>query len=51
MMNENIITALDIGTSKIFGLSALVKDTGIEIIGTDIQNLSEDVIIVRGYER
>jgi len=44
MMNENIITALDIGTSKIFGLSALVKDTGIEIIGTDIQNLSEDVI-------
>ncbi|MCM8820401.1 MAG: cell division protein FtsA [Candidatus Omnitrophica bacterium] len=43
-MNENIVTALDIGTSKIFGISALVKNTGIEIIGTDIQNLPEDVI-------
>ncbi|MCM8830213.1 MAG: cell division protein FtsA [Candidatus Omnitrophica bacterium] len=43
-MNENIVTALDIGTSKVFGISALVKDTGIEVIATDIQNLSEDVI-------
>ncbi|MCM8762140.1 MAG: cell division protein FtsA [Candidatus Omnitrophica bacterium] len=43
-MNENIVTALDIGTSKIFGISALIKNTGIEIIGTDIQNLPEDVI-------
>ncbi|MDD3725610.1 MAG: cell division protein FtsA [Candidatus Ratteibacteria bacterium] len=44
-MNDNIITALDIGTSKIFGASALIKDTGIEIIATDIQNLPEEVII------
>ncbi|MCX8081818.1 MAG: cell division protein FtsA [bacterium] len=43
-MNENIITVLDIGTSKIFGLSALIKNTGIEIIATDIQLLSEEVI-------
>lgn len=44
-MNENIITALDIGTSKIFGISALAKDTGIEVIATDIQNTGEDIII------
>jgi len=43
-MNDNIITALDIGTSKIFGLSALIKDTGIEVIAADVQNLSEEVI-------
>ena len=43
-MNENIITAIDIGTNKIFGLSALAKNTGIEVLAANINNLSEDAI-------
>jgi cell division protein FtsA len=43
-MNSEIITALDIGTSKIFGISGIIRDNGIEVIGAEIQNLPEDVV-------
>lgn len=47
MANEEIITALDIGTGKIFGISCLVRDTGIEVLATNIMNFSENEDIVR----
>lgn len=46
-MSEEIITALDIGTSKIFGISCLVRDAGIEVLSTNVMNFSEDDDIVR----
>ncbi|MBN1445668.1 MAG: cell division protein FtsA [Candidatus Omnitrophica bacterium] len=44
VLNEEIITAIDIGTGKIFGLSGIMKDTGLEVIATDVQTLPEDII-------
>jgi cell division protein FtsA len=43
-MNEKIITALDIGTSKIFGISGILRENGIEVIGAEVQNLPEDIV-------
>lgn len=43
-MNENIITALDIGTSKIFGICALVQESKLEVLAVDTQPLAEEVI-------
>jgi len=44
VLNEEIFTAIDIGTGKIFGISGILKETGIEVIGTEVQNLAEDVV-------
>ncbi len=44
VLNEEIITAIDIGTGKIFGLSGIMKDTGLEVIATDVQTLPEDIV-------
>ncbi|MCD6408323.1 cell division protein FtsA [bacterium] len=50
-MNENLITALDIGSSKIFGITGLVRETenekDIEVLGTEVAEVS-DKIIKRG---
>ena len=44
MINEEIITAIDIGTSKIFGISCLLKETGLEVIATHLMNFSDDIV-------
>ncbi len=43
-MNDDIITALDIGTSKIFGISGILRNNGIEVIAVEVQNLPEEVV-------
>ena len=44
MINEEIITALDIGTSKIFGISCILRESGPEAIATNLMNFSEDIV-------
>ncbi len=44
VLNEEIITAIDIGTGKIFGLSGIMKDSGLEVIATDVRILPEDIV-------
>ncbi len=44
MINEKIITALDIGTSKIFGITCILKEAGPEVIAVKMMNLSDDII-------
>lgn len=43
-MNGDIITALDIGTSKIFGLSGVMGTNGLDILGAEVYNLPEDIV-------
>lgn len=43
-MNGDIITALDIGTSKVFGISGIVSANGLEVVGTEVHNLPEDIV-------
>ncbi len=43
-MNGNILTALDIGTSKVFGISGIRSANGLEIVGAEVQNLPEDIV-------
>ncbi|MCK9265990.1 cell division protein FtsA [bacterium] len=43
MLNQ-IITALDIGTSKIFGITCVAKETGLEAIAANVMNFSEDIV-------
>lgn len=43
-MNSNILTALDIGTSKVFGISGITNANGLEIIGAEVHNLPEDIV-------
>ncbi|MCM8785068.1 MAG: cell division protein FtsA [Candidatus Omnitrophica bacterium] len=43
-MKEHIITAIDIGTTKFFGLVGLVRETGIEIIASEVKKTEEDWI-------
>ncbi|RKY32565.1 MAG: cell division protein FtsA [Candidatus Omnitrophota bacterium] len=43
-MNEEIITALDLGSSKIFGITGIRRETGIEIIGEETIYPTEEVI-------
>jgi len=44
-MNENLITGIDIGTNKIFGITGYLSDTGIEVIGTHIEDLSGKLMV------
>ncbi|RKY30557.1 MAG: hypothetical protein DRP67_04225, partial [Candidatus Omnitrophota bacterium] len=43
-MNEEIITALDLGSSKIFGITGIRRENGIEIIGEETIYPTEEVI-------
>lgn len=43
-MNGDIITALDIGTSKVFGISGIISANGLEVVGAEVQNLPEDIV-------
>jgi len=43
-MKEQIITAVDIGTTKFFGLVGLVSETGIEVIASEVIKTEEDWI-------
>ncbi len=43
-MNEEIITAIDLGSSKIFGITGIRRESGIEIIGAEVVYPSEEVI-------
>ncbi|MFN4226595.1 MAG: cell division protein FtsA [Candidatus Ratteibacteria bacterium] len=41
-MKEHIITAIDLGTTKFFGLVGLVTETGIEVIASEVKKTEED---------
>jgi len=43
-MNEEIITSLDIGSSKIFGVTGLIKSNEIEVIGASVLRPSEEIV-------
>ncbi len=43
-MNEEIITAVDIGSSKIFALSGILRETGLEVVGAEVLYPSEEVV-------
>ncbi|MCM8769976.1 MAG: cell division protein FtsA [Candidatus Omnitrophica bacterium] len=43
-MNEQIITALDIGSKKIFAISGLLTDSDIQTIGAEVLYPSTDVV-------
>lgn len=43
-MKEKIITVVDIGTTKFFGLVGLVSEAGIEVIGNEVIKTEEDWI-------
>jgi len=43
-MKEEIITAVDIGSSKIFGIGGIVRNGNIEIIGTEVIYPSDEVV-------
>ncbi len=43
-MKERIITAIDLGTTKFFGLTGLVRETGIEVIGKEVIQTGEEWI-------
>jgi cell division protein FtsA len=43
-MNQNIITAIDIGSSKIFGISGMIQDAGLEVLAAEVVNLPEGII-------
>jgi len=44
-MNENLITALDIGTNKIFAITGYLSDTGIDVLGTHIEDLPGKLMV------
>lgn len=44
-MSENLITGLDIGTDKIFGITGYVSDNVIEVLGTEIMSVPEKLLI------
>ena len=46
-MNEEIITAIDLGSSKIFGITGIRRESGIEIIGAEVVYPSEILDSVR----
>jgi len=43
-MNEQIITALDIGSHKIFAVSGLLTDSGLQVIGNEVIYPSQEVV-------
>ncbi len=43
-MKEQIITAIDIGTTKFFGLVGLARETGIEVIASEVIKTEDDWI-------
>ncbi|HPP13256.1 MAG TPA: hypothetical protein PKW42_11045, partial [bacterium] len=43
-MNEQIITALDIGSSKLFAVSGLLTSGGLEILGGEVAYPSQEIV-------